>query len=309
VFFFISQEYTSDARESVTSTANYPTARERLGDFSDTRQTTSANYGQVQQILDYQNLVNGVPQPFPGNVIPADRINPYGQKLLSLMQMPNGYVPPGANTQYNANFITDIAPLHDRADYVFRGDAVLTTNLRFSGKLLADHEDNITQSAYGPGFGRANNFVPGWLVGGTVTYVVNPTTVNEINGGFTINHYAYRGYPNDYDYTQYYCANLGDFACAPRITPWEQVDQYHPDAPPVHCCAMKQADQYPYVAMFSTSGGNRAGLANYSPGASNGRVMPTSNRNHRYVFQDDLSKTVGRHALKFGAYSEIQSKT
>jgi hypothetical protein len=72
---------------------------------------------------------------------------------------------------------------------------------------------------------------------------------------------------------------------------------------------LKQADQYPYIAMFSTSGGNRAALANYSPGASNGRVMPTSNHNWRYVFQDDVSKTVGRHALKFGAFSEIDSKT
>jgi len=305
VFFFLSQEYTDDARAATTSTANYPTDLERAGNFSDTRLTTSANYGQVQQILDYQNAG----QPFANNIIPANRINPYGARLLSLMLEPNGYVPTGANTQYNANFIQDLTPLHNRVDYVFRGDTVVTKNLRFSGKLLADHEDNITTSAFGPGFGRVNNFVPGWLVGGTVTYVVNPTMVNEVNGGFTINHYAYRGYPNDFDYTQYYCANLGANACAPRITPWEQVDQYHPGAPPQHCCALRQADQYPYVAMFSTSGGNRTGLANYSPGASNGRVMPTSNHNWRYVFQDDLSKTVGRHAFKFGAYSELNSKT
>jgi len=304
VFFFISQEYTNDARPSATATANYPTLAERSGDFSNTRLTTAgANYGTVQPIIDYKTGL-----PFPGNIIPADRINPIGQKFINLMLLPNGYVPPGGPTKaYDANFVQDLTPLHNRVDYVFRSDVVLTKNLRFSGKLLADHEDNITTSAFGPGFGRANNFVPGWLVGGTVTYVVNPTTVNEVNGGFTINHYGYRGYPNGFDYTQYYCANVG--VCAPRITPYAEVDQYHPGAPPANCCALKQADQYPYVAMFSTSGGNRTNLANYSPGASNGRVMPTANHNWRYVFQDDVSKTLGRHALKFGAYSEIDSKT
>jgi hypothetical protein len=302
VFFFISQEYTKDARPSVTATANYPTDLERMGDFSQTYRTTSSNYGTVQPIIDPET-----DKPFPGNIIPPDRINPIGQAMLNLMQKPNGYVPPGANQQYNANFIENLTPLHDRADYVFRGDIVMTRNLRFSGKLLADHEDNITTSAFGPGFGRANNFVPGWLVGATATYVINPTTVNETNGAFAINHYGFRGYPDGVDYTQYYCANLG--VCPPRITPYGQNDNYHPDAPPKNCCALKQADQYPYIAMFSTAGGDRTGLANYNPGASNGRVMPTSNHNWRYVFQDDLSKTVGRHALKFGVFSELDSKT
>ena len=303
VFFFVSQEYTKDARPSATATANYPTALERTGDFSQTFRTTASAYGTVQPILDYQN---GLTQ-FPGNIIPANRINPIGQKLLNLMLLPNGYVPPAAGQQYNANFIDNLTPLHDRADYVFRGDVVMTKNLRFSGKLLADHEDNITTSAFGPGFGRANNFVPGWLVGATATYVINPTTVNETNGGFTINHYGYRGYPDGYDYTKYYCLNLG--VCAPRITPYGKNDKYQPNAPPANCCALKQADQYPYVAIFSTSGGDRTALANYSPGASNGRVMPTTNHNWRYVFQNDLSKTVGRHALKFGVFAELDSKT
>jgi hypothetical protein len=72
-----------------TSTANYPTALERIGDFSQTRLTTTANYGAIQPIIDYKTG-----QPFPGNIIPADRINPIGQKLLNLLIQPNGYVPP-----------------------------------------------------------------------------------------------------------------------------------------------------------------------------------------------------------------------
>jgi hypothetical protein len=300
VFFFVSQEFTKDARPTATSTANYPTDLERQGDFSQTVLTTSNQYGQVQPIIDFQTG-----NPFSGNVIPADRINPVGQKMLSLMPKPNGYVPPGANQEFNANFINADTPLHNRIDYIFRGDVMLTSNLRFSGKLLADSENNIAVNAFGPGVGRANNTVPAWLVGGTVTYVINPTMVNEINGGFTINHYNERGYPNDYDYTQAYCTSLG--VCPPRIAPYGTYYGYN--APPQNAGCQgtidgKQLDQYPYFPVIATSGGDRAGLASYSPGIANGRVMPTCNHDRRFVLQDDLSKTIGRHSLKFGFYSE-----
>jgi hypothetical protein len=43
VFFFGSQEFTRDARPSVTATANYPTDLERMGDFSQTRLTTAGS--------------------------------------------------------------------------------------------------------------------------------------------------------------------------------------------------------------------------------------------------------------------------
>src|SRR5688572_10522243 len=63
VFFFGSQEWTRDDRASVTATANYPTALERAGNFSQTRLTTAgANYGAIQPILDYTTG-----QAFPNN--------------------------------------------------------------------------------------------------------------------------------------------------------------------------------------------------------------------------------------------------
>jgi hypothetical protein len=94
VFFFASQEYTSDDRAAETRMANYPTALERAGNFSDTRLTTAANYGAIQPIIDWQTG-----QPFPNNIIPQNRINPVGRALLNLLQMPNDFVPVGANQQ------------------------------------------------------------------------------------------------------------------------------------------------------------------------------------------------------------------
>jgi carboxypeptidase family protein/TonB-dependent receptor-like protein len=301
VFFFGSQEFTRDARPTVTATANYPTELERRGDFSQTRVTTAgASYGTVQPIIDYTTG-----RPFPGNIIPQERINPIGAAMLSLLLNPNGYVPPGANQQYNANFINNETPSHNRNDYVFRSDVVISDRWRFSGKALADQENNIAVNAFGPGIGRANNTVPAWQISGTLTTVITSTLVNEMNGGFTINHYNQRGYPNDYDYTQNFCDNVG--VCPPRIAPYGTYYGYN--APPQNAGCKgtidnQQLDQYPYFPVFSTAGGNRTGLAGYSPGITNGRVMPTCNHDRRYVFQNDLSKTTGRHSFKFGVYVE-----
>ncbi len=300
VFFFGSQEFTNDARPTPTSTANYPTALERIGDFSQTRLTTTANYGAIQPIIDYKTG-----QPFPGNIIPADRINPIGQKLLNLLIQPNGYVPPGTNQQYNANFISNETPEHNRIDYVYRTDVALTNRWRFNFKVLADQENNIRVNEFSPGVGKSNNTVPAWQTSGTVTTVITPTMVNELNGGFAINHYNQRGYPNDYDYTQTYCDKLG--VCPPRIAPYGTYYGYNDPPQNASCSGSidgKQLDQYPYLPVFTTAGGNRTGLSGYSPAITNGRVMPTCNHDRRYQFQDDLSWTVGRHNFKFGVYWE-----
>ena len=301
VFFFGSQEFTNDDRPTTTATANYPTDLERRGDFSQTRLTTAgANYGAIQPILDYRTG-----QPFPGNIIPQDRINPIGQKLLNLLLKPNGYVPPGASQQFNANFISNDTPEHNRIDHVYRVDVALSNKWRFNGKVLADQENNIRVNEFGPGVGKANNTVPAWQLSGTLTTLIRPSVVNELNVGFAINHYNQRGYPNDYDYTQNFCETVG--VCPPRIAPYGAY--YGFNAPPQNAGCEgtidnKQLDQYPYVPVFNAGGGNRTGLAGYSPGITNGRVMPTCNHDRRYVFQDDLTVSKGRHSFKFGVYIE-----
>jgi hypothetical protein len=301
LFFFMSQEFTADDRASDTRMANYPTALERIGDFSQTRLTTAGpNYGNIQPIIDH---LTG--QPFQNNIIPQNRINATGQALLNLLQMPNGYVPPEATQQHNANYISTMTPQHNRIDYVYRMDAALSNKWRFNYKVLANQENNIRVHEYGPGIGRANNTVPAWQTSGTLTTVITPTLINEVNGGFTINHYNQRPYPNDYDYKQWYCSSVG--VCPPRIAPYGTYYGYN-DPPSNAACAGsidgKQLDQYPYLPVFTTAGGNRANLAGFSPAITNGRVMPTCNHDRRYVFQNDTTWTKGRHTFKFGAYWE-----
>src|SRR5690606_30944867 len=56
-----------------------PTELERAGDFSQSCMT----------IYDPPNTIGGAPQPFPGNIIPQDRLDPVALNLLQYMPTPN----------------------------------------------------------------------------------------------------------------------------------------------------------------------------------------------------------------------------
>ena len=73
-----------------------PTTAERGGDFSGLRRNGNA--------VVIRDPLTGV--PFPGNVIPANRINPVGQKMMSFMPQPDSEVDNGSS-----NFsMTDTLP-------------------------------------------------------------------------------------------------------------------------------------------------------------------------------------------------------
>ena len=86
LYVFASQEWTDETRGTVR-TALVPTDLERRGDFSQ-----SAN-----RPTDPLNVINGVQQPFPGNVIPADRLSPAGLLFLQLYARANVNAPAGVN--------------------------------------------------------------------------------------------------------------------------------------------------------------------------------------------------------------------
>jgi hypothetical protein len=80
LFFFYSIEAPLTERPGPLRNWTMPTALERQGDFSQTLDSQ----GRLIVIRDPQTG-----QPFPGNVIPAARINQNGQVLLSLLPLPN----------------------------------------------------------------------------------------------------------------------------------------------------------------------------------------------------------------------------
>ena len=104
----------------VSSGERAPTALERAGDFSQSGVT----------IYDPLNTVNGVPQPFAGNVIPANRIDPVARNLLSYMVEPN--TPPDASL--NNFFARENSRFDTYTSGIIRVDHNFSAKHRFFGR-------------------------------------------------------------------------------------------------------------------------------------------------------------------------------
>jgi hypothetical protein len=91
LFFFFSQEWIRYDRED-TFARTVPTAAMRNGDFSELLSPANPFFGRV---FDIRDPLTG--QPFPGNVIPTDRLSPNGVALLNTYPLPTPGFQRGAN--------------------------------------------------------------------------------------------------------------------------------------------------------------------------------------------------------------------
>jgi hypothetical protein len=296
-YFFISQEYTDDARPTTISRANMPTALEKAGNFSQTRITN----GTIQPIID---PTTG--QQFPGNVIPAERISSLGQRMLNQLPTANGITNPTVGQEWTSNSMYDLTPIHGRTNHVLRLDAVLSDKTRFNFRALKDRDDDWSWNRITPGTGFVNQNTPGLLLSTTMTKVLRPTIVNETSFGYTHNRWGFKA-ADDFDYKTLYRSTLG--IDPPRFEPFGAYS----DPPKLSGFGGAQVDEWPYAPRFSTTGGNRANLGNYR--VANGNIqsadepLPRLNLSGRFVLSNDTSMTKGRHNFKMGASFEYNSKT
>jgi len=103
-FFWVSNEQYHDV-QTRNSAARMPTAAERNGDFSGLQNSAG------QQVVIYDPLTK---LPFPGNVIPANRINPVSAAMLKYLPLPDVNIDNASNNYnrtslINNNFETEIA--------------------------------------------------------------------------------------------------------------------------------------------------------------------------------------------------------
>src|SRR5690606_2301775 len=80
LFFFYTHERWLIRVPKAIQRHNMPTALERQGDFSQSLDTNG-------ELIVIRDPLTG--EPFPGNVIPPDRIHPFGPRLLSVLPEPN----------------------------------------------------------------------------------------------------------------------------------------------------------------------------------------------------------------------------
>ncbi len=176
VFFFWSQEWQEQLLANTARNVTVPTAAERTGDFSATRD----NNGNL--LTQLNDPLGGT---FPGRTIPVSRFYAPGLATLKLMPLPNI-----AATGYN--YTSQISGQSPRREDLLKLDYNLTSNLRLFGHWINNLQDNL--SPYGsfvlaPSVPIANilDRRPGHSLAAGVTFIVSPTMTNEFNWGFTKN--------------------------------------------------------------------------------------------------------------------------
>ena len=161
--FFFGDYEGSRFREGVTRLANVPTARERVGDFS-------------QLPVSQQPLIPGMQTPFPGGQIPQPFLNPIGVRIAALYPLPNRNVP-GLNfasspIQRDRNDLFDL-----RLDHTYSPATQFSARYSFIDRTLFEPFSGVTQ-VFVPGYG--NNLLrrgQNVMLGGT--HIFSPRLIND----------------------------------------------------------------------------------------------------------------------------------
>ncbi len=187
LFFFFSTEILPNQNPNNLRNYTVPTELERKGDFSKSyRNCASQANLSLCQVFAVKDPTNG--QPFAGNVVPITRMDPNSGKLLSVFPLPNAT---NADiTKYAYNF--QIAGSSDIPvkQAVLRVDYNVTDKVRFfaRGSGFASHNKGLTSPAinnqWGPTPVDYAQTMPN--LGGTLTYIVTPTLINEATFGLNL---------------------------------------------------------------------------------------------------------------------------
>jgi hypothetical protein len=266
LFFFLSQEFLVRTVPSSVSFQTFPTQLERQGDFS---QTVDQN-GRLILIRDPQSN-----SPFPGNVVPASRIDPQGQALLDLFPLPNAFDPAHS---YNASFQRPIEQPHN--DSILRVDWNISSNTTFYARGIKDYQ--ATRGDFGfvlasPAWPQlpVNYEIPCQGIVGTLIHTFSPNRVNELTMGVN------RGVQTEGPLTE------EGLARNQRSNLSASIPQFFPSANP-----------YNLVPNATFAGIPNAGQLNIDA------RFPYFGRNNVWVYMDNYSWIRGPHSLKFGVYYE-----
>ena len=143
-FFWVSTEAYHDVLTQSISTT-FPTAAERLGDFSALTNASGA------RVTIYDPLTH---LPFPGNVIPASRINPVAAAIAKYFPLPQSNIDNGS-----ANY-TATAQIVDQFQQEYTGkiEHKFTDKVSLTGFYLYNRTNEPCADYFEPGLNGANRF-------------------------------------------------------------------------------------------------------------------------------------------------------
>ena len=241
-----------------------PTALERQGDFS---QTLDVN----NKLIPITDTQSGA--PFPGNVIPQNRLNPNGQALLDVLQLPTFFNRAISGGNYNYQ-IQEVLKDPKRSQ-LLRLDYVPTDKDRYfiRGKTwLAQQEGYAVAAGATPVgfFAQCYCFTEEGLAMGE-THVFSPRVVNQFDTGIRHNREAW--YP--------YGANEIDKVLRSKIG--YNLGQWYPNA-----------NASGYIPRYSFGGVPDA------PNVSYDNRLLTGGTDFTFNLSDSVAITRGAHSIKVG---------
>ena len=134
-FFFFSTESYHDV-QTRNSSIRMPTQAERNGDFSGLRNTAG------NPVIIYDPLTH---LPFPGNVIPANRINPVAAKMMGYLPLPDTNLDNGT-ANYNR---TSLINNKFEQEYAVKVEHKFTDKVSLTGFYLYNRTDEPCQNYFG----------------------------------------------------------------------------------------------------------------------------------------------------------------
>ncbi|MBM3795253.1 MAG: hypothetical protein FJW31_14565 [Acidobacteria bacterium] len=262
-FWFADFEITRIQQQLSNSILDVPPADVRSGDFS-ARAPAITIYDPAARIAGPAGTV--ISQPFPGNRIPAGRINPASKAITDLVPLPNF----GPASGSNRNFFRQ-RPNQFRGD---RGDLRIDHRLTNNNNLFARYSLWNQRQPIPGGFegfidggSRRIDFSRNAALGDT--HIFSPTVVNELRFGFT----RHQG------------SDVGD---APNGVAFAQANRLalfpFPDL------------GFPSISFnFSGAPSGSQQFSSWGGGSSNYNIENT------FQVSDNLNITRGNHTLKVGA--------
>jgi hypothetical protein len=176
LFFFFSEDYLQFLIPGALNKFTMPTGLERAGNYSQTTTTTG-------KLIPITDPASG--QPFPGNIIPANRISTPGYAMLNLFPLPFTTDPTGQR-QYNAIYQFTLHDPHE--DRILRLDYNVAPKTQAFVRLMNDYQGDR-------GVGSKHNSTGAWgemasdygiqSAGAmaTVVHTFRPNLINEFTFG------------------------------------------------------------------------------------------------------------------------------
>lgn len=245
----------------------FPTTRELQGDFSQSFD------GSGRLIVIYDPLTgdaNGQGrQPFPGNVIPANRLNPVSVKLASYLPKPDTEVSNGSANRVRT------AEIEDRAQmYTAKLDHRFSDAVSLNGFYLYNRTNEPCANYWEPGLNGENRFAdPGdYILRRRVNLVaLNNTWLPSNNTVFTLRYGWNRFYDNNTLSIDFDPAQLGF---------------------PSSFLGALQTQKFPQITVTDYTNPDFTRLM--------GAIDPVNINWHSWVANASMSKLLGRHTFKMG---------